>query len=321
MKKHFLNLLGLILLLGTAACSSNAGSDSASNDNNNSAAVPEQLWSVSIDNTAKTFKAYASKLNNGLQVTAIRTDGSGALVESISFEATEGTQTASLSNFVYNVNGVTYQQDPAFSSSLTQHAAGKLKGQFSGNVVYNNQTVTFATTPFDLTYDANLSDESSVASSLHMSFSSPDWNRFIPCDQLNLNPTQLDASTYYVYASSASTNQTFMFSYPADSSAMVAASNLRKYPIAAYFDNQSAFQFSQKFPLNASSSSRLASMAGFSALSFNEVVDVKYKGSEASYAVFEVKCKYRMLMQDVLNTAVVKPVSGTYHLKVRTNKQ
>ena len=161
---------------------------------------------------------------------------------------------------------------------------------------------------------------SSVSNTLHLSFATPDWDRFINCEQLDLDPIGINELTNYVSATSASTKETFFFSIPADSSAMVAPGNLKKYSISDFGSNDEPFQFSQKLPITSGSTTYLASKAGMSETSYNEVVDIKYTGSEGSYAVFKVKCKYQMDAYEVGNEANVKPVSGTFHFKVRTSK-
>jgi hypothetical protein len=162
---------------------------------------------------------------------------------------------------------------------------------------------------------------SGISNDLHLSFVTPDWNRTINCDQLNLFPAYLNDSTNYVSASSASTLETFCFSLPSDSSQMVKLTNLKKYSIRNFYENNSPFEFSQKLPLNSGSSLRLVSLDSLSAFSYNEVTEINYVGFEATYCLFKVKCKYVMLTKEVGNETNIKPISGTFHFKVRTSRK
>lgn len=167
----------------------------------------------------------------------------------------------------------------------------------------------------------NTIDPNVVSNDLHFSFITPDWNRTINCEQLNLFPTFINDSTNYVSATSASTLETFCFSLPADSSQMFRTANLKKYAVRNYFDNNSPFEFSQKLPLNSGSSIRLVSMDSLSAFSYNEVTEINYLGFEATYCLFKVKCKYVMLAKEFGKETNIKPISGTFHFKVRTSRK
>ena len=159
------------------------------------------------------------------------------------------------------------------------------------------------------------------ADDLHMSFVTPDWSRTVNCDQLNLYSLYINDSTSYVSASSASTLETFCFSIPSDSSQMAKPSNLKKFAIRNYFENNTSFEFSQKLPLNNGSALRLVSMDSVSVGSYNEVTEIKYLGNEAAYCLFKVSCKYAMWTKEVGNETNVKPVSGTFSFKVRTSRK
>lgn len=167
----------------------------------------------------------------------------------------------------------------------------------------------------------NTANSNGVSNDLHLSFVTPDWNRTINCDQLNLFPIYINDSTNYVSATSASTLETFCFSLPTDSSQMVKSSNLKKYAIKNYFENNSPFEFSQKLPLNSGSSLRLVSMDSLTNLSYNEVSEINYIGFEATYCLFKVKCKYVMFAKELGNETNLKPISGTFHFKVRTSRK
>ncbi|KAA9332067.1 hypothetical protein F0P96_11290 [Hymenobacter busanensis] len=164
--------------------------------------------------------------------------------------------------------------------------------------------------------------DNGVTESLHFAFKTPDWQRQIDCTHLDLNAYGgFGTTTYYTSATSASTNSTFYLSYPKDSSAIVAATNLKKYPIADYGQStELPFRFSLKLPTTEGSTGRLVSKAGESADVFNEIVAVKYAGRDGSEAKFDVKGRYQMQVSE-LNTTNVKTVTGTYHFRIRTTRR
>ncbi|MFD2602016.1 hypothetical protein [Flavobacterium suzhouense] len=159
-----------------------------------------------------------------------------------------------------------------------------------------------------------------VSNTLHMSFKTPDWEQFINCEQLDLYGFAVSESANAVSATSASTKETFYFSIPVDSSAMVAPGNLKKYAITGYGDNVNPFEFSQKLPITQGSATYLISSPGFGTDDYNEVVDIQYIGSEPNNAVFKVKCRYAMHAYELGNSQNIKPITGTFHFKVRTSK-
>ncbi len=167
----------------------------------------------------------------------------------------------------------------------------------------------------------NSIDSNGISNELHLSFATPDWNRTINCEKLNLFPDILNDSTNYVSGTSASTSETFCFSLPADSSQMSKTTNLKKYAIKNYFENNAPFQFSQKLPLNSGSSLRLVSIDSLSSYSYNQVTEINYVGFEPTYCLFNVKCKYIMLAKEVGNDTNIKPITGTFHFKVRTSRK
>lgn len=164
------------------------------------------------------------------------------------------------------------------------------------------------------------SENTSVGDNLHLKFKTPDWERTINCEHLDLYPFSINAETYVVSATSASTNETFYFSYPRDSSTIVKASNLKNYSIANHAGNENPFEFSQKLPINAGSSQLLVSRKEFSDNIYNEVVEIKHLKTESNYSVFKVKCRYRMNMNVLNNATTTKFVEGTYHFKIRTTR-
>ncbi|WP_299985374.1 hypothetical protein [uncultured Pontibacter sp.] len=160
-----------------------------------------------------------------------------------------------------------------------------------------------------------------ISESLHFSFKTPDWSRHIDCTHLDLPSNSLDKQNYYVSATSQSTNNTFFLSFPRDSSAMVNPSNLKRYAIAEYTDNDGPFQFSLKLPVKEGSTARMVSKGGLSEVSYNEITAIKYIGREGSSAVFTIKGKYAMTAYEINNSANEKPVTGTFHFKVKTTNK
>jgi len=159
-----------------------------------------------------------------------------------------------------------------------------------------------------------------VDNTLHMAFKTPDWERKIDCTHLDLDPIGLNDSTSYVSATSASTNETFYFSFPRDSSVMVRSSNIKKYEITRVGGNKKPFEFSQTLPIIANSTTKLVSLAGYSSDSYNEVLEIKYIGVKGNYAQFQIKCRYSMSMGETLNESNKRLVTGTFHFKVKTKR-
>ena len=148
-------------------------------------------------------------------------------------------------------------------------------------------------------------NSSEVSSTLHMAFKTPDWERFINCEHLDLQPIE-STNTFGVSATSASTNETFYFTYPKDSSALRNPANLKRFGIAGYLENSQPFEFSQKLPATDGSTDRLISMPGLSDDSYNEVVGIEYVGKEPKYAVCRVKCRYKMTSYRLIDHILIK---------------
>ncbi len=315
MKKLLIPLLFVITAFTLTSCSK----DDSSSSNNN-----QQTIQLKIDGVAKTFTVEAAIINNEINVVGTLSNSSNkAASETFSFSAYENSVATEIYNFTYTANGITYQQDASFTSNLTLHSNGKLKGNFSGATIESTtgETKLFSDGVIDITYDTGTPIASDISDALHMSFNTPDWNRFINCELLDFTPWPLDSYTNYVGSTSQSTNQSFYFSMPADSSAMNLTSNLKKYAIRDYAGYlQGPFEFSQKLPLQSGSSARLISQEGLSAASYNEVADIKYVGSEPNYALFKIKCRYKMMTYELNNPSNTKEVTGTFNLKVRTSK-
>ena len=157
----------------------------------------------------------------------------------------------------------------------------------------------------------------------HFSFKTPDWNGYVPC-KLDFEAIALNDSTNVIAFDSASTNASLCFTYPKDSSAIVKNRELKRYKIKSHFENNAPFQFSLKLPYDKNSlddlTKRLFSNAGFSATEYNEVAEVKYIKSEPHYAVFRVKCNYKLNARIIATPKLSKPVSGTFTFLVRTSK-
>lgn len=293
---------------------------SCSKSDESSSAPKTQSITLKIDGISKSFQVQASKINGIINVVGTSSSAKTTAPESISFNAYEDSN--EVSDFKYSFNNVDYVQDNTFSSNLTIHANGKLKGTLSGVLTQSDgATRTITDCNFDFTYDVGTSGANDINNTLHMSFTTPDWNRFINCDLLDFYPWDYIGDTCYITSSSQSTNQTFYFSMPKDSSAMALTSNLKKYTIRNYANSlQGPFEFSQKLPLNSGSSARLISLEGLSANSYNEVASITYIGNEPNYALFKIKCRYKMQAYELNNPTNIKEISGTFHLKVRTTR-
>lgn len=183
--------------------------------------------------------------------------------------------------------------------------------------------ILFSSCSNDESKDDSNSPEN-VSEALHLAFKTPDWERYINCDRLDLFPNAINDSTNVVSAPSESTRETFFFSYPKDSSKIVKAKILSKHKIMGYGNNNEPFQFSQKLPLDASSiedtSKRLVSSEGLSGNEYNQVVEVKYLKSELNYTIFRVRCKYEMKTYLVDAPGTVKNVTGTFAFNIRTTR-
>ncbi|MFC5272178.1 hypothetical protein [Adhaeribacter terreus] len=160
-----------------------------------------------------------------------------------------------------------------------------------------------------------------ITESLHFNFKTPDWERNIDCERLDLPAIDLDSATYIVSATSASTLSTFYFSYPKDSSQIVKPTNLKQYSIKRVGNYDGPFQLALKLPVTEGSSQRLISKDGLSADSYNEIVSVKYDGHNATEAFFKVKAKYQMQTAEVNDPNLQKTVSGTFHFRIRTTRK
>lgn len=84
-----------------------------------------------------------------------------------------------------------------------------------------------------------------ISDTLHLSWKTPEWEKFINCEGLGLYPNRLDDNTSYITATSQSTRQRFYFTYPSDSSAMVSPGNLKKFSIREFGAQTGPFEFSQ----------------------------------------------------------------------------
>jgi hypothetical protein len=160
-----------------------------------------------------------------------------------------------------------------------------------------------------------------VSETLHFNFKTPDWERNIDCERLDLPSMDLNATTYITSATSASTLSTFYFSYPKDSSQIVNPANLKQYSIKRVGENDGPFQLALKLPVTQGSNQRLISKDGLSADSYNEIVSVTYDGHDATEAFFKVKAKYQMQTAEVNDASIQKVVSGTFHFRIRTTRK
>lgn len=192
-----------------------------------------------------------------------------------------------------------------------------------------------------------------VPSSLHIAFETPDWKRQIDCSHLNLYPVPV--RTYYpekgiwdgpalipnlvwAGARSASTQNYFMLSYPETAEELEKPDNVGRYPVAEFGTITGPFQYAMELPLDErlnKSGQWLASRAGESESEFTEITEIKRVGTEEPdgrntiyrYAIYRIKGRYAF--KSALGTYTAegklsetihaddKPVTGTFHLKVR----
>jgi|GEM_PF-855643 len=192
-----------------------------------------------------------------------------------------------------------------------------------------------------------------IPNSLHIAFETPDWKRQIDCSQLDLYPNRVAAyyperniwdgptlidDVVWVGARSASTQNYFMLSYPKTVEALENPDNLRRYPVAEFGTITGPFQYAMELPLDErlnKSGQWLASRAGESTSEFTEITEIKRVGTEEpdgrntiySYAIYQIKGRYAFkslletfTAEGALSAAVEaddKPVTGSFHLKVR----
>lgn len=161
-----------------------------------------------------------------------------------------------------------------------------------------------------------------VSESLHIYFETAKWKREIDCSHLELQPMELDETSYYVEAASESTNSIFKFSYPNTASALSAASNLRKYPVSDYAELKGPFQFALLLPVNAESiapgNPRIVSNAGSSDTEYTEIIKIERVGTENGKAVFEIQGRYAFIGRTVGqgSSEETSPVKGSFKLRV-----
>lgn len=160
-----------------------------------------------------------------------------------------------------------------------------------------------------------------VSNSLHFSFKTTDWERNVDCSHLDLFGNLLNDSTLSVWVPSASTNATFIFNYPADSSKMASINNLKKYEILDYGSYEGRpFSLALKLPLTQASNERLISNNGFNENEYCQFTEIKYLQSGSKTAQFAIKGKYS-LQARLLNKTDVKQITGTFNWKVNTSNK
>ncbi len=161
-----------------------------------------------------------------------------------------------------------------------------------------------------------------VDNSLHFSFKTFDWERKVDCSHLDLFGNTVNDSTLSVWVPSASTNATFIFNYPADSSKMVSIKNLKKYGIADLVSNvYTPFTLGLKLPLTQGSSERLLSNTGFNQNEYCQITEIKYLKSDAKTAKFAVKGKYSLQARLLNSESAPKLITGTFNWVVNTSKK
>lgn len=174
-------------------------------------------------------------------------------------------------------------------------------------------------------HDEDEPGKNTISNSLHIAFETPDWKREIDCSRLDLPPFDLglDGEVFYVFASSESTRNTFMLSYPKYESELGKPDNIRKYPAAEFGNPTGPFQYGMKLPLDADkldvSYGRLVSKAGNSETEFTEITEIKRVGTDGEYALYQIKGRYgfNSTLEKASGSETGKHVKGTFHLKVR----
>ncbi|WP_224998062.1 hypothetical protein [Cesiribacter sp. SM1] len=160
-----------------------------------------------------------------------------------------------------------------------------------------------------------------VSNGLHFAFKTPDWEKRVDLTNHEMGIHLGYHNILYTQViTSPSLFETFIFTFPMDSSSMVKAGNLKKYAIEAYGENKEAFQFSLRLPVTAESSNYLISKPGLSEKSYNEVVAITYVRSTDLAAHFRVKCRYRLLAATEEKPNNVKEIYGTFNFEVRTSR-
>lgn len=163
-----------------------------------------------------------------------------------------------------------------------------------------------------------------IPNGLHIAFETPDWKRQIDCSHLDLNPTDTpNPEVVFVFASSESTRNTFMLSYPKYAADLEKAGNIRRYAVGKYNTVAGPFQYAMKLPLDDDkldiSHGRLESKAGQSETEFTEITEIKRVGTDGNYGVFQIKGRYgfNSTLVKSSDSGPGKYVKGTFYLKVR----
>ena len=167
-------------------------------------------------------------------------------------------------------------------------------------------------------------DETNSSENLHISFTTPEWNAVIDCNELSFDYTK-----YATYSpTSASTNLQWTLTLPQDSSLLNQPSNIKKYPIIGYESsfNYPPFAYLQKVPFTQGSSIKLVPIANDSITenSYHQISAITYDHSDASAAYFKVKASYKMKMRKLPATSdpdSVRFVYGDYLIMVLVNKK
>ncbi|PPL04686.1 hypothetical protein [Parapedobacter indicus] len=171
--------------------------------------------------------------------------------------------------------------------------------------------------------DEDQTESTTIPNSLHIAFETPDWKRQIDCSHLDLYPSSVNDEVFYVFASSQSTLNTFVFSYPSRASELEKPASKGRYPVAEYANPTGPFQYGMKLPLDDDkfdiTYGRLVSNAGDSETEFTEITEIKRVGTEGEYALFQIKGRYgfNSTLETPSGTEVGNYVKGTFHLKVR----
>jgi len=165
----------------------------------------------------------------------------------------------------------------------------------------------------------------SIANSLHIAFKTPDWQRHIDCTHLEMPPAPVDGNTFMISGTSASTLVTFYFCYPRKSAALAAASNIKKYGVSDVMATGDVFEMAMKLPQSedkmGTEHGRLVSNEGSGPEEYTEIVSIEKTGTDGAYDLYNIKGRYAFKARLVPDNGTgIKPVSGTFHFRVKAEK-
>lgn len=161
-----------------------------------------------------------------------------------------------------------------------------------------------------------------VDNSYHFSFKTPDYEKYVPCDHVDLFGNQWGDSTRRISFSSASTNADFTFTYPSDSSFIVSKKLLKKFPIRNADYYSSIFCLSLTVPETPGSAESIYNIGGFDDNNYCQITEIKFLENDGIYSKFSIKGKYKLEAKSSTNTDnTPKLITGTFHWKVNAARK